>query len=594
MRELKWAVNELRPFMGLQLIRLGCIVGIGLVSLLDPLILKWIIDDILPAGRSRLLLIAAAGFFLVILIRLSLSGWGASVNYFGAQRLALNIRLKLLRHLQKQSAAYFSRHGPGDLHYRITSDVESIRNLGADLFSTAISILITSGFSLVIMFLLSWKLALLVLPLIPIFVWFRKYAAPRLSRYADELQRKAGDENGFLQESLTAMCQLQLLNAEKGMLRRYLHLARGRLASGIKQRRAEISLYLASSLVLGVAMVLVLAIGGNMVLADSFTIGGLVAFNAYLSRLFEPLENVVDVYADFQRSAASIRRVLQVLDTEPSIVDRPGRAAALMERPWMLVAQDIDFAYHRDRAILHNLSFHIEPGEMVAIAGHSGGGKSTLARLITRQYEPDRGRILLGGVDIRDIPLKQLRSLVCLICQDSQLFDLGFRENLLLGCPGAGEEEIREALRITNLEDLPLSLAAGWDTRLGPRASNLSGGQGKRLAMARGLLAKPRLLILDETTSALDGRTENLILERLRAYIPATAILIIAHRISTLQQADRVLLLHQGSIAAEASHERLYHQNELYRRLCNRPGPGTASPFSVFDMENPSSRVSVV
>ncbi|MCB1056700.1 MAG: ABC transporter ATP-binding protein [Acidobacteria bacterium] len=568
-KELHWLYRQVRPFLGLHWLRITCLVSTGVLQLLDPLVLKWLIDDVLAWRRWSMLPVAAAAFFLVYLFRFTLFGLGALVNYYAGQRTAFNIRVKLLRHLQRLSAKHFDNRSVGDTLHRIQQDVDQIEQLAGELVGSIIWFVVVTSLTLVVMFYLSWQLTLLSLPLIPVLLLIRRYGYPRLKSASDEVQRASGRTSGFLHEHLSGLVQIHLLGAELRELRRFTSVVRELIRLQVSRRSVELIVGLLSMMVSVTAIALALGLGGYQVLRGTLTVGGLVAFYTYLNRIFDPIRDMVDMYSRLQRANASIRRVMGLLEETPEVVERPGARRLPATTRGRVVVRDLHFGYKEEREVLAGVSLALEPGEKVALVGSSGSGKTTLAKLLVRLYDPASGEVSIDGERLVDLELHSLRAAVALVPQDPVLFDVTLRENLLYGHPKASEEEIRRALELAQLTDMVAGLESGLDEPLGPRGGKLSGGQRQRLALARAILAEPRVLILDEATSALDGPTERALLEALDGFVADRTTLLIAHRISAVRWADRIVVMADGQVVEVGSHDDLYAAGGTYRRLCD-------------------------
>lgn len=567
--EVRWLLRQVRPFIGLYLFSLVCYVVICGLSLLDPLVIKWIIDDILPQRDLEMLAISAAAFFFIYFFRLSLNALASLLNSYAGQRSVFNIKLTLLRHLQTLSAEYHDKTPTGDLLFRVEQDSEQIEELGSGLLISLVRIGITFTLTLLIMFSLNWQLTLIILPLIPVLFLVRRYGYPRLRAISDAVQSCGGRRSSFLQEHLSALVQVQLLARECAEALRFVRLAREVIGAQMKRRYTELFFDTASVLVIVTATATVLGYGGYKVVQGSLTVGGLMAFYTYLNRVFEPLETVVSMYSKVQRANASIRRIMEVMAVRPRIRDKAKPVKLPRAAPGGIQLRNVSFAYGGEKSILKRTSLDVEPGERIAMVGASGSGKSTIARLMARVYDVDKGEVLFDGYDVRDIELKSLRSLIALVPQDPALFDVTLRENLLYGNPRATQAELDEVASQAQLEEILKKLPKGWDEPVGQKGNRLSGGERQRVAIARAMLQRPRLLILDESTSALDSRTEKRVLEALESFTRGRTMVIIAHRLSTILWADRILVIDRGRLVEEGSHNILYHACGVYRRLCN-------------------------
>ncbi|HEX7181109.1 MAG TPA: ABC transporter ATP-binding protein [Thermoanaerobaculia bacterium] len=566
--EIRWLYRQVRPFGGLHAVRLLTLLVTSALTLVDPLILKWILDELIPWRKPQMLWVAALAFFVVYLFRSALSGMSDLLDFYAGQRVGFNVRLALLRHLQRLSADYHDNTSVGDNLHRLEQDVQRIQDLGGALAASVVRFVVTTALTLLVMLILSWKLTVVIVPLIPCLVALRRFSYPRLRESSDRVQQESARVTGFLQDHLAAITQVQLLGRERREARRFVRLSRSALSIHVRRRIEELAFGLFSISLIVAAIAFALGYGGYQVMAGAMSVGGLVAYYTYLGRFFEPLRNVVDLYSQVQRSNASTRRILEVLDREPSVADRPGALPLPPDTPGVVEFSGVTFAYHADKPVLQGISFRAEPGERIALVGESGSGKSTVSRLLARLYEPQGGSVCVDGADVRRIQLRSLRSAVAVVPQDPVLFDVTLRENLLYGNPHATEEELLEAIEMARLGSTVRRLPQGLLEPVGPRGARLSGGQRQRVAIARAILQRPRVLVLDEATSALDGPTERAVLESLEGFVRDRTTLLIAHRLSAIRWADRILVLDHGRIVEEGTDAELYRRGGLYRRLC--------------------------
>ncbi|HVG08064.1 MAG TPA: ABC transporter ATP-binding protein [Thermoanaerobaculia bacterium] len=568
--EARWLLKQARPYRTLYAGRLSTVVIGSLIVLIEPLILKWLIDDVLPWHKTEMLAVAAVGYFASYTFQFGFNSLGFILDCYITNRIMFDIRLKLLRHLQRLSPSYFLRTSTGDLLHRLEQDVDQIQELGGNFLASLLRISVMTTSTLLILSILSWRLTVCIVPLVPLMMFLRRYGQPRLRGASDRTQQANARRVAFFQDHLTAMPQIQLLNRTSGERRRFAAIGRQALDAMIRRRSTELVLGFATNLNFVVGTAIVLGLGGLQVLNGTLTVGGMVAFYTYLSRIFGPLETVVTLYAGLQRANASARRLLEVLNVRPEIVDSPRPAQLPRSGPLDVELTSVFFSYKPDQPVLQDLDLSIRSGEKVALVGMSGCGKSTIARLLTRMYDPERGQIELAGVDVRDLELRALRRIVALVPQDPILFGVSLRENLLYGNPRASDSDLRKAVRMAQLEEMVHELPSGWAEPVGPRGERLSGGQRQRAAVARAILQDPRLLILDEATSALDGLTERRLLKSLDPFVRERTTILIAHRLSAILWADRIILLDQGRVVDEGTHPDLYRRCGLYRELCER------------------------
>jgi len=404
------------------------------------------------------------------------------------------------------------------------------------------------------MMVLNYRLTAIVIPLIPIFILVRRRFHNKLRQASDSVQEQSGKMIGFLEEHLSSIVQVQLLSCEQREARRFAHISGGAARAQIKRRATEMFFSSFLYLIIVTGMASVLCYGGYQVITGTMTAGSLVAFYGYTLQLFIPLYGVVDIYSKLQRAGASVRRLMEITEAEMLLRDRPGALVLQPNASGAIELRDVSFSYHADRPVLTRVNLRVNAGERVALAGTSGNGKSTIARMVARLYDVRDGKVLVEGLDVRDIKLKSLRSSVIFVPQDPVLFDVTLRENLLYGNAEASQYELEQVARLAQLKQLIHKLPNGWDEPLGPRGNRLSGGERQRVALARALLQRPRILILDECTSALDAVTEKRLLNGLDRYLQNVTTIIISHRQFPMQWSDRVVYMNYGKITEEDTH----------------------------------------
>ena len=568
--EVRWLAAQFKPFLRLHLGSYLCIVAGSLLVLLDPLIIKWLIDDVIPRRRVGLLPVVAGAFLITYSGRLAFESLGAMLSFSAVQKMTFRLRLGLLRHLQRLSAKYHEDRPVGETLYRLEHDVDQVGTLGGESLPGAFRTVTVFTVVLTTMLILNFRLTCIVTPLIPAFILTRRYYHDRLRRCSDTVQEQSGKVSGFLQEHLSAIVQVQLLSCELREARRFACISGGALRSKVNRKRTELLFGSLLYLIIITGMASVLCYGGYQVIIGSLSAGGLVAFYGYTLQLFIPLYGVVDIYSKLQRAGASVRRIREIVEAEMAITDRPGASPLSPNAPGIIELKNVTFGYHPDRPVLNGINLRVNPGEKVALTGASGGGKSTIARLLARLYDVQEGAVLVDGLDVRETKLKSLRSSIILAPQEPVLFDVTLRENLLYGDPQASQEDLERVAALARLKELIRRLPKGWDEPLGPRGNKLSGGERQRVALARALLQRPRILILDESTSALDAPTEKSILDNLNGHLRNVTTIIISHRPYPTQWADRVITLSRGesptgalAIASTESRSILYSAPQI-------------------------------
>lgn len=566
-RTSRWLLRRLRPHSRLLLLSFAAAVVGGLVATLDPLLMRYWLDVTLPKrevlGSLAMVLLIA----LCFVARSAVGGMGGLSSFRVAQLLGRDLRVEVLEHMTALSADWHERTFLGEKLSRIEQDVEEIAQFGADVLNTMLRSAIFFVVNLAIMAVLNWRMTLTVLPLLPLFSIVRARFRAVIQVRADETRAEIGRASSNLAEHLGAVPQLQILGAEEMRISRTVGAWTEMLGAQWAQRRSEIAFSVAVTSVLALAILFVLGLGTHEFLSGALSLGGLVAFYAYVTRVFEPVSTAMELYSRSQRMLASTRRVRDVLEAEPSVRDTGLLEAIRSPLVLGLSCESVYFAYAADEPVLQDVSFRIGGRDTVALVGKSGSGKSTLARLLARVADPTCGRVLLEGRSVSEYTLRALRQMICYVPQQPVLFSGSIRENLLYADPRASHAEIDCVIEAAQLQPVIGRLPNGLNTVLGPDAAGLSGGERQRLAIARALLRRSAILILDESTSALDLPTEQLVLRSITNLRAGLGLVVISHRLRSLTWVGRIVLLSSCRIAAEGTHETLYRESAIYRQL---------------------------
>jgi ABC-type bacteriocin/lantibiotic exporter with double-glycine peptidase domain len=521
----------------------------SLLALLTPLVLKWLIDQVLPQRETGLLFAAGILIFLSYQGRTALMSVGNYLTLNAVQRMALRLRMNVLRHVDQLSADYYENTPPGAVMYPLKEPIEEVAYFGSDLLPSILRMCLTTGFTIVTMFVLSPKLTFAILPLIPVFLVARQHFRTRLTADSDAVQQNLIAWNALLEEHISSVLPIQLLGREKHQEKKAFRLLARTARSHLALFKTGVWFTVWTSLAVVLAMSAVIGYGGWDVLAGTLSLGSLVAFYSFVAQLFDPLSGAAELYARAQRTFASIRQLQTVLALHPSITNSPV-SVDLSTEQWGLEFKSVEFGYGKETTLLVP-SLRIAAGEKIAIIGENGAGKSTLARLIPRVYDVREGAIYLGGKDIRSAPLKSLRKAICYLPRDPVLFDGTILSNLRFVRPGASDQELREVLALSDLADVAAA-PGGVHQHIGPDGCQLSGGQRQRLAIARALLQRPQILIVDEATSCLDPSSEAVILSNILHNLSASTLIVVSHRDTTLAVFGRILVLSGGRIVADS------------------------------------------
>jgi ABC-type multidrug transport system fused ATPase/permease subunit len=565
--EMRWLSRQVWPFRRWHIASFFCISVGSLLALLAPLVLKWLIDDILPARRMALLVGAVGLIFLCHQGRAVLSSVGGYLTMLAAQKLALDLRLRLLRHLDSLSADYHEGTSVGASMYPLKEPIDEISFLGSDLLPAILRTLIATMLTLGTMLILNARMTVAVLPLIPVFLMTRKHFRSRLEGDSNQVQDNQLAWASFLEEHLSSIVAIQLLRKQRWQERSAFRLLGTSARSLARLFRTGVSFTFYTSLTIASAMSAVIGYGGWNVFTGALTVGGLVAFYSYLTQLFEPLSGAAEIYVRAQRTFASIRQVQAALALEPAIKSSSTAIKFPGNRPWTIELADVSFGYAKSRSLLSIPRLEIGAGEQVAMVGENGAGKSTLAKLLARLYDVGSGSISVGGQDVREIEIESLREHVCYAPPYPILFDTTLASNLRMGKPAASDTELEKVVEQVGLGGWVGTLKEGLKHRVGPGGSRLSGGQRQRLGIGRAILQRPRVLILDEATSSLDAGSEQMLLRNLRSILPGTTLVVISHRLSAVFCLGRVIVLEAGRVVEDGAPTALLGNSCTYSRL---------------------------
>jgi ATP-binding cassette subfamily B protein len=571
---------------GLSFSAVLMLAGVGL-DVLKPWPMKLLVDHALtgqplPRAAAWILWLPGQGspgallaWLTIATILLFLAGWTSRIiqSYVQAgvgSRMVYELGADLFSHLQGLSLRFHGRRPTGDLVKRVTTDSSCVRDLVMGVFVP----LLTSSLSLITMFAVMWRLdrslslvALVAAPLLALLI--RIFAGPMEERTYRRLQLE-GEMMSAAEQTLRALPIVQVFGREQREDERFSSLCRRTGQAYLRAVNGQLGFQIGASSVTALGTAVVMLIGGWHVLQGSLSVGSLLVFLAYLGSLYGPLESLAYLSSGFTSAAASARRVLEIRDTQEGVQDVPG-ARPLPPRPAGQPAhvrfEKVVFGYEPGRPVLHHIDLEIQPGESLAFVGPTGAGKSTLASLLPRFFDPWEGRVLLDGIDIRGVQLASLRSCLAIVLQEPFLFALPVADNIAYGRPGATRAEVEAAAVTANADEFIRDLPSGYDTVIGERGATLSGGQRQRIAIARALLKDAPILILDEPTSALDTQTEWQVLEAMERLMQGRTTIIIAHRLSTVQRANRIVVLADGRIVETGTHEALLRLRGVYQRL---------------------------
>jgi subfamily B ATP-binding cassette protein MsbA len=522
----------------------------------------------LTAGQKEFRIAAVlAALIGVFIARSPLTYYRTWFAELAGNRIVFDIRRELYHHLLRLNLAYHTNRRTGETLARLITDINASQGiLDRGVLSAGIDFIFLNGV-VIALFVMDWRLAAVSLLTLPVYGASIVALNPRLRRAAGDVQDQIAAMSGEVTEKLTGLPVVFGFVREKTEEIRFFRLHREYLRRMMRYIRIQASEITSSEFLTAAGPLAVLGYGGYRVIQHDMDVANFVVFYGFISHLYLPTRRLADASPIVQERLAALDRVFEVFDAQPDIVDRPD-ALSLRRAEGRIEFRQVHFGYRPEQPVLQDINLTIEPGQSVAIVGRSGAGKSTLVGLVPRFYDVTLGAVLIDGHDLRELRLKSLREHIGIVMQDAVLFGGTIRENILYGRRGATDAEMLQAARMAHVDEFAGDLPQGYDTPIGERGVRLSGGQKQRVAIARAFLRDPRILILDEATSNLDSHAENVIQDALEVLMKGRTTLVIAHRLSTVVGCDRVIVLEEGRIVQQGTHDTLIQTEGPYRALC--------------------------
>ncbi|MBI6896614.1 ABC transporter ATP-binding protein [Pseudomonas putida] len=548
---LAWLYGFVRPHRGAIGVLLALSLGASLLALAQPWLVKTLIDEGLLAKDYQTLWHMAAIMIVAGLLGTVLAGVSRYLHTRLSGRILFALRDDLYRHLQRLSPTFYGRRRTGDILSRLDGDVAEIQRFAVDSLFSAVSALIGLVGAVALMLMLSWQLSLLLALLIPLEVLWLRWTRRKVEREVRSLRERSADVSSFLVETLPAMKFIQAAGQQQREAERLDRLGQGYMGQLLKVQVTEFFTQAVPGTLTSWCRACAFLVGGWWVIQGTWQLGALIAFSTYMGMAVGPVQSLLGLYVAVQRMAVSLGRVME-LKREAVAVREADDPKPMPQGPGELRLDAVSFAHDgRQGRVLDKVDACLPAGAKVAISGASGVGKSTLIDLLQRFYDPDAGRILLDGVDLRELDLQALRRRIAVVSQDIVLFRGTLAQNLAYSTPQASRDDLERVVRLTRLESLVQSLPLGLDGLLGERGQQLSGGQKQRIAIARALLQQPAILVLDEATSAVDEATEREVIAAIDQLFAGRTRILISHRASTLADADLHLELHDGQLRSK-------------------------------------------
>jgi len=566
-KSLLRVLSYLKPFKWLAVTTFVCAAVATALELVPPYLVKIVIDDVIQARQPELLTAVLGALLLSYVLRNVASSMRVRFNNKLEQKAVHSLRMQVFSALQRLSLSYFENRSTGEIMTRVTSDTEHVERIFVDGLEGLLTASLTLVGITVMLFTLNWKLALLSLVPIPVLIVAAIWFTRRVHGYYYNTRKSVAELNAYLQDALSGIKETIGFSQHEYERRRFEKLSDAYSRNSLKAMYLW-SWYWPGMVFVGSSgTVLILWYGAQEVMAGRLTVGQLVMFLSYLTLFYTPVNEIHSLNHMLQHALAASERVFEILDAKPEVQDRPGVRAPVQRLRGRVEYRDVEFGYRQEGTVLSHINLQVEPGQRIALVGPSGAGKTSLLKLLVRFYDVRGGAVLIDGHDVRDLPLGFLRSQIGLVQQEPFLFNGTVRENIVYSDLAAGHDRVEAAARAARAHEFIAALPDGYDTWIGERGVKLSVGQKQRVSIARVLLKDPPIVIFDEATSNIDTETEVKIREALNDLTKGRTTFIIAHRLATLHDVDRIVVVERGTIVEEGVHEDLIRRGGVYAAL---------------------------
>jgi ABC-type multidrug transport system fused ATPase/permease subunit len=567
MNSLLRVLSYLKPYKKAVSLTLGFAILTTLLDLIPPWIIKVIIDELVDEKKTSLINWVIVGLIGVYFLRNFLNYQRIMFNNRLEQDVVFDMRSNVYKALNQLSINFFENRSTGELMSRINDDVNYVERIFIDGVEQVVTAVLTLTGITVILFYLHWKLALVALLPIPLLIWGASIYTKKAHSLYHKVRESAAKMNSRLQDSISGIREIFAFNRQSHEISRFEKKSREYCNSNLKVMSLW-AIYSPAMMFLGsLGTALILLYGTELIRNDEITIGSLVAFIGYLALFYTPINQLHSVNHMLQHALASGERIFEIIDRQPDVKEIPNAFLPTTNMRGEIEFQEVTFAYTQNKPVIKNLSLNISSGNKIALVGHTGSGKSTLIKLLLRFYDTDLGKITIDNHNIKELKISYLREQIGLVSQDPYLFNGTVAENILYGNVEANHEQMRKAAIAAHADDFVKGLPEEYDTRIGERGVKLSGGEKHRIAIARTLLKDPPILILDEATASVDTETELKIKEALSSLMARRTTILIAHRLSTLEGADRILVIKSGKLIESGTHDQMINNETEYAQL---------------------------